>query len=368
MPGTLISIQNHIATITIDNPTEKNALSPQILTALKKSIEDCDDNSNCRVIILKGSEGNFSAGASLKDSRNLDELDLEEDLRTYHNPLIMTMRNCSKPIIAQVEGVCVGVGFSYALACDIVYAADNARFSMIFTKIGLSADGGGSYFMVKRLGYHRALEAMLTAEMISGSAAADRGLINKSYPANELEGAVNKMASFLATGPYIAFKSTKKNARTAEDGTLEDVLDIEAVNQNINAKSPDFLEGVTAFLQKRPANFTGKATAETKAKKDNDMTIEELRTQISEKAASIPALGTTIKMVLDGNIIFIDGSGESNSVSSEDAAASCTVSTDMGTFGEMVSGSLNPVSAVMGGRVKIDGDMGAAMKLQAIFS
>jgi|GEM_PF-13845 len=368
MPGTLISIQDHIATITIDNPTEKNALSPEILTALKKSIEDCDDNSSCRVIVLKGSEGNFSAGASLKDGRSLDELDLEDDLRTYHNPLIMAMRNCSKPIIAQVEGVCVGVGFSYALACDMVYAAENARFSMIFTKIGLSADGGGSYFMVKRLGYHRALEAMLTAEMISGSDAAKRGLINKAFPADELEAAVRKMATFLAEGPFIAFRSTKQNARMAEDGSLEDVLDIEAVNQNINAKSPDFLEGVTAFLEKRPARFTGKATAEPKTNKDTNMTIEELRGQISEKAGSISALGTTIKMVLDGNVIYIDGSGDSNAVSSDDKDAECTVTTDMATFGEMVSGSLNPVSAVMGGRVKIDGDMTAAMKLQSIFS
>ncbi|MGH1362309.1 MAG: SCP2 sterol-binding domain-containing protein [Calditrichia bacterium] len=98
------------------------------------------------------------------------------------------------------------------------------------------------------------------------------------------------------------------------------------------------------------------------------MTIDELKDQVSKKAASIEPLGTTIKMVLDGNVIFIDGGGEANIVSAEDNAANCTITTDMATLGEMMGGDLNPISAVMGGRVNIDGDMSAAMKLQEIFS
>ncbi len=256
MAGILISKENFITTLSIDNPTEKNALTNQLLTELKAAVLSCYED-DCKVIVLKGVDGNFSAGASLKGARDLSKLDLEDDLRTYHNPLIMAMRNCPKPIIAQVEGVCVGVGFSYALACDLVYVANDCRMSMIFTQIGLSADGGGSYFLVQRLGYHRALEMMMTAEMISGEKAAEIGIVNAAYPKENLAEAVAKMTDFLATGPSMALAATKKNARVAEEGSLEDVLDMEAVNQGHNGRSKDFLEGVMAFLQKRKANFRG---------------------------------------------------------------------------------------------------------------
>lgn len=258
-PKVLAELNNQIKTITINNPKAKNSVSPEttklLLEELGKSMLD-----GTRVIILTGAEGNFCSGADLGGStmQNPRQYDVTTYLRTTINPVVATIRNMNIPVIAKVRGVAAGVGANFALACDMVYAAEGAMFSEIFTNIALSSDGGGAYFMVKAVGYHKAFELMATAAKIKADEALQLGLINHLLPENELDTAVQTMAERLANGPYVAIQQTKANLREAMKGTLESTLEAEALNQARNFQTEDMIEGVVAFLQKRPANWKGK--------------------------------------------------------------------------------------------------------------
>lgn len=253
----LVTTDNYIKTIAFNQPKKKNAISNEMAHQLKDVIlESKDDDS--RVIILTGTGENFSAGADLDPSIfNGVPFDVTDFLRTVYNPMVLAMREMNKPIIAKVRGKCVGAAFSFALGCDMIYASDTAVFSQIFTRIGLSSDGGGAYFLPQRIGYQKAFELMATNAMISAEEAAQLGIANHVLADNELDEAVNEMANRLANGPYLAIQHTKSNIQAGLNGSLADALEQEAINQGLNFQSKDFIEGVMAFLQKRKANFKG---------------------------------------------------------------------------------------------------------------
>lgn len=248
--------QGFIKTLTISNPSRKNAMSGAMARQLLALVlETRDDDS--RVIILEGDGKDFCAGADLDPSSLQGGFDVAEFLRSTYNPLVQAIRDMDKIFIAKVRGVAVGVGFNFALACDLVYAAETARFSQIFTQIGLSTDGGGAYFMLERMGYHRALELMLTHRMISGAEAGQWGIINQACPDEELDEIVEKMAALIAHGPFTALRNTKANVRAAARGGLAAAVEQEAVSQGENFRTKDFFEGVAAFLHKRKPTFKG---------------------------------------------------------------------------------------------------------------
>lgn len=253
----LVSTENHIKTITLNHPRRKNALSNAAAQRLLEVIQETAEDDS-RVAILTGAEGNFCSGADLDPNLvNGQPFDVQAFLENTYTPLVLGIRNTNKPFIAKVKGNCVGVGFNFAMACDLVYASYQARFSQIFTRIGLSADGGGSYFMLERLGHHKAFELMATHAMLSAEEAERYRLINAALPEEELNATVRDMAVRLAEGPYVAIQHTKANLRAAQNG-LEAALAEEARSQGKNFKTGDFLEGIMAFLQKRPAKFKGK--------------------------------------------------------------------------------------------------------------
>ncbi|MEM6263317.1 MAG: enoyl-CoA hydratase [Bacteroidota bacterium] len=253
-----VHLENGIKTITINQPKKKNALSFDMSATLRDIIlESKDDDS--QVLVLTGAGDNFCSGADL-DPRAVNDpnFNVTEFLETVYNPTILGMRQMNKPIIAKVRGVCVGIGINFALACDLVYAEENAVFSEAFVKIGLSSDGGGSFFMARHMGYHKAYELMVTGEAFDGKTAAGWGLINKAVPAGELDALVDGMAHKLANGPSVCIRQTKANLRAAMEGGLADALQQEAISQGINFVTHDFKEGVTAFLEKRKPVFKGK--------------------------------------------------------------------------------------------------------------
>ena len=253
----LISLKDGIKTITFNQPERRNAISSKMATIFRDAVLSSKDDES-RVIILQGSGNHFCAGADLNPSSSGgDKFEVGTFLKKTYNPLVAAMRNMDKPFIAKVRGNCVGVGFNFALACDLVYASEDAKFNQIFTKIGLSSDGGGAYFMPEKLGYKKAFELMAFHEFISASEAESLGIINKVIAEEELDSFVKSQAERIAKGPYLAIQRTKSNLRAGVTQGLEAALEQEADNQSLNFKSKDFFEGVSAFLQKRKANFKG---------------------------------------------------------------------------------------------------------------
>ena len=254
----LVSQTGFIKTITFNQPKKKNPLSSDMAYALTEVIADTASDDS-RVIILTGAEQDFCSGADL-DPRLVAQgnFDVTDFLRKTYNPSILAMRQMNKVFVAKVRGACVGVGFNFALACDLIYASERSKFNQIFTRIGFSSDGGGGYFMPSRLGYHKAFELMALNQSISGQEAAQLGLVNQLFLDEELDGAVDKLCETLANGPFLAIQHTKANIRVGMENGLAAALDTEAIHQGKNIVSHDFMEGISAFLQKRKPKFKGK--------------------------------------------------------------------------------------------------------------
>lgn len=253
----LVHVENHIKTITLNNPTRKNALTHEMVLQIHQAIQESETDGT-RVIILTGAGKDFSSGADLVAGGQEIMTDVTSYLKNYVNPLILAMHYTDIPIIAKIRGVCVGLGFNIALACDMLFASEEARFSQIFTNIGLSSDGGGAFFLPRRIGYYKAFELMTMASIFTAEEAYHLRLLNKVCEEETLDKVVKEMAEKLASGPWVAIKHTKANLREGFKGSLEKTLQIEAENQGINFKTEDFAEGVQAFLQKRKPRFQGK--------------------------------------------------------------------------------------------------------------
>lgn len=254
----LVSLENGIKRITFNNPLRRNALDfdsfKRIADAIKQSAED-----DTRVVVMTGAGDSFCAGAELQalnsDAANQD---VTASLRAGVNPGIQAMRDLPKPIIARVHGHAAGVGCNYALAADIIIASDQAFFGQVFVKIGLMPDGGGTYFLPRAVGYNRAFELMALGDPIPAQQAYEIGMINRVVPMAELDTTVNALAERLAQAPGIALAKIKAGLKAGLQSDLAAALEFEAVNQGDCFRSEDFKEGVTAFLQKRKPNFTGK--------------------------------------------------------------------------------------------------------------
>ena len=253
----LVSLENGVKTVTFNQPEKRNAINSKMSTLFRDAVLSSEHDES-RVILITGSGDHFCAGADLAPSSSSGEkFDVSQFLRSTYNPLVTAIRNMDKPFVAKVRGNCVGAGFSFALACDLLYASPEAKMSQIFTKIGLSSDGGGGYFLPEKIGYHKAFELMALHEMITADQAEKLGIVNKVVAADELDNYVDGIVDRLINGAYLAIQRTKSNLRAAMTQGLEAALEQEADNQGLNFKSKDFFEGVAAFLQKRKANFKG---------------------------------------------------------------------------------------------------------------
>jgi 2-(1,2-epoxy-1,2-dihydrophenyl)acetyl-CoA isomerase len=173
------------------------------------------------------------------------------------NELILLMKELEKPIIAAVHGYAAGAGFNLALACDLILAAEESKFVLSFSKVGLVSDGGGHYFLPRLIGPHRTKELLFSAEPITVEAAYELGIVNQIYPADEFEAQVREYASRLAQGPSVAYGFIKKLVDQSFTSSLDDILEQERITQATVVSTPDHQEGVQAFREKRKPNFTG---------------------------------------------------------------------------------------------------------------
>ncbi len=246
--------------ISLNRPDKLNSFNDEMHLVLRKALEDAKAR-NIRAVLLTGSGRGFCAGQDLGDrdpSKMKTPPNLAETLTTFYNPLIRLIRSLDAPVICAVNGVAAGAGANLALACDIVLTSDKAKFIQSFANVGLIPDAGGTWSLTHLLGEARAKGLALTAQPITAEQAEDWGLIWKTYPHEELIDEARKLSERLANGPTVGFSNIKKAIHASRSNTMDEHLDVEANFQKTCGESPDYAEGVSAFLEKRKPNFTGK--------------------------------------------------------------------------------------------------------------
>lgn len=251
----LYSVSDHIATITLNRPDVYNAFNADLHRDLMAALKNAEHDAAARCIVLTGSGKAFCSGQDIKSIPLDDSAGLADTIRRLYNPLIMRLRSINKPIIAAVNGVAAGAGFSLALACDMRVAVEHARFVAAFANIGLVPDSGMTYFLPRLIGYARALELCMLGESIDAPTAYAYGMLNRVAPADEFPAVVQELAARLAAGSTQALSLMKRAFDFSADAGLEQVLDYEAQAQQVAAANPDFAEGVTAFREKRRPRF-----------------------------------------------------------------------------------------------------------------
>jgi 2-(1,2-epoxy-1,2-dihydrophenyl)acetyl-CoA isomerase len=251
----LYSTVDNVATITLNRPDVINGLN----TVLRRELLDAvlDAGKSARVLVLTGAGKGFCSGQDLMDVKSIADLDLEAVLRDEYVPLLNAIYDCPIPTIAAVNGPAAGAGANLALAPDIVIAKETAFFQQGFANIGLIPDAGGTYWLPRQVGFARAMGAALFAERITGREAADMGMIFEAVPEVDFDAHIAARAAHLAQGPTGAYRLIKQAIRKSYENTLPEQLELEGSLQNIAGASPDFMEGVSAFLQKRKPEFKG---------------------------------------------------------------------------------------------------------------
>jgi len=261
-----------VGLITLNRPESLNALGGDVLPLLGHYLEDCERDHDVRCVALTGAGRAFCAGGDVRamQTRNTSVASesgganlmtvlnqLTDELRRSHNATSLRLHTMAKPTVALVNGHAVGAGFSLALACDIRIASENAKFGSAFRNVGLSGDYGGSYFLQRLVGMGRARELYFSAEVLDAQRALEMGIVNQVVPHEHLLAAGLAYCAKLASGPTASYGRMKKNLDLGATGTLQEVLDQEALLMRISSLSRDSREAVLAFLEKRDPNFAG---------------------------------------------------------------------------------------------------------------
>jgi 2-(1,2-epoxy-1,2-dihydrophenyl)acetyl-CoA isomerase len=253
----LVDRDSGVQTITLNRPDALNSFNASMKRDLLEVLKAAARDTDVRCLILTGAGRAFSAGQDLKERQAPGAADLADELREHYNPIIRGVRRLEKPVIAAVNGVAAGAGCSLAIACDIIIAAENARFIEVFAKVGLVPDTGSTWFLPRLIGYARAAEMVFTAEPVDAATAERIGLVNRVVPSERLMPEARALAQQLAAAPPLALALAKRALNRALESDLDSALDHEAQLQGIAGRSQDHAEGVAAFIEKRPARFTG---------------------------------------------------------------------------------------------------------------
>ena len=257
-----IEFENRIALLTLNHPQALNAVSLQMIRELNQVLDEIEDPSRgARCLLLTGEGRGFCAGANLSDPEKkmgaAQERDLGAGLEKWYNPFLLRLRDLPMPIVTAVNGPAAGVGMSFAMMGDLVLAARSAFFLQAFRRIGLIPDGGATFILPRMIGFSRAMELSLLGERLPAEKALEWGLINRVYEDDQLMPEALKLARSLAEGPTEALRLIRQAYWKSYDNTYEAQLKLERILQKKAGSTDDFLEGVTAFLEKRPAKFKG---------------------------------------------------------------------------------------------------------------
>lgn len=252
--GVIYEKKGGIARIVVNRPEVLNAIDVQMAYEIIQALRRAEQDEDVRVVVLTGAGDAFGVGADLKEARmveDVDPLELRLQLQKTFNEIVLQIFNMEKPVIAAVNGVAVGASMNMALACDIIIASDQARFSEVFVRIGLVPDAGGTFLLPRIIGVHKAKELLLTARFISAEEAERLGIVNMVVPRERLDEAVEEIAQKIMKHPPKAVGATKRAVNRALTSTLEDALDFEMTLQSLCLKSKDAIEKIRSFLEKK---------------------------------------------------------------------------------------------------------------------
>lgn len=248
--------EDGVRTITLNRPRAMNAANQAMLAELSSAFESAEADEGVRCLLMTG------AGRAFCSGRDLSEAEPGEDayaiISETITPVLERLWEFPKPSVAAVNGAAMGVGLGLALNCDIVIAADNARFSSPFANLGVALDSGGHYHLPRLVGMGRAMEMIYTADVIRGPQAAEWGLVNRSVAGSRLLAVASALAQLIAAGPTLAFRRQKALLRQAVGMTWADVNEAEARLQAELVTTDDYREGLAAFAEKRPPRFSGR--------------------------------------------------------------------------------------------------------------
>ncbi len=259
----VVSEKRGVVYVTLNRPETLNALDPDMAAALHAALAGISTDKDARCIVIQGAGNGFMAGGdvrffqrSLKQLSSDDQQALEAIFDDVHGA-IRTLRRIPKPVLASVHGAVAGFGVSLLAACDLAIAADNSVFTLAYCRIGVSPDGGSTFALPRAVGLKRSMELALLGERFDAERALSWGLINWVVPAAQLPGKTEELAKRLARGPAVAYAKTKGLVNISFESDLDQQLDQERAAFLECAKSRDFAEGVTAFVEKRPPRFRG---------------------------------------------------------------------------------------------------------------
>lgn len=254
----LLAIAEGVATVTLNRPAVLNAFDAAMARAFLERVEAMAERDDIRAILIKGEGRGFCAGGDVSQftSGGDAKAAVEAIIQPLHAGLAL-LASLPAPTLACLHGPVAGAGFSLALACDLAIAADTAKFTMAYARIGATPDGSGTFHLPRLVGMKKAKELALLGDAITASEARELGLVNRVVAADALASETQALASRLAQGPTQAYARIKRLLEASQGASLAEQLEAERQAFLASTQTADFREGITAFLAKRPARFTG---------------------------------------------------------------------------------------------------------------
>jgi 2-(1,2-epoxy-1,2-dihydrophenyl)acetyl-CoA isomerase len=263
-PVVLVAREGGVATLTLNRPQALNALNRDLTLELREAVFSLENDESVRCVVLRGGD-HFMAGGDLKWFQELIKdgepgalrVQFEAFIHEVH-PVIVSLRRMPKPVLASVRGAAAGFGLSLLMACDLAIAADSAYFTLAYSSIGVTPDGGSTFALPRIVGQKKAMEIALLGDRFDAPTAERLGIVNRVVPAASLEAETTRIANRLAAGPTTVYARTKALLNGSLNASLESQLQREAEAFARSASEPDFQEGLAAFIGKRKPAFKGR--------------------------------------------------------------------------------------------------------------